>query len=517
MEWQFACTEFGTVQRWLAEHGTVGGLVIEPRSPLEIFDTYLDTEDWRIHRAGFALRIRAASGAAEATLKSLRSNRREVADRRELSEMLQNAASDWSHESSGPVAVRVRAVSGTHALRSLFEVRTSRQRYAVRRPDEAEPLGEIALDDTVISRPHGEPTANLRRVEIEALTEAQEPLRVLAMRLRADCKLDLPTDNKYSQGLKSAGLAPGSAPEFAPTTVDGGMPMVDVALASLRRYWSDWHLHEPCARLGEDPEQLHDLRVAARRLEAVLRQFRSSLPESMLKIRPTFKRVLRALGEARDLDVALSELQTFSRELVPSDREGLVPLKRHLVSERDRARARMLRVLDSAAVQSEFLAFTTLLSAPVAPRPAMAADSARSNAPELLQRRYRKVRKAADRLKADSPMQAYHELRGHVKKLRYALEAVSAIYGKPAEDLLRALRRWQDRLGVQQDAAVASRRLKALAAAPPKGVMPPTLFLMGRLAEHYLGVAAQARRPHTKSYQKLRERWKRLRAAFEAS
>ena len=54
-------------------------------------------------------------------------------------------------------------------------------------------------------------------------------------------------------------------------------------------------------------------------------------------------------------------------------------------------------------------------------------------------------------------MEAYHEVRGQVKKLRYALEAVAAIYGKPADEMLRALRRWQEKLGVQQDAAVASR------------------------------------------------------------
>ena len=85
-------------------------------------------------------------------------------------------------------------------------------------------------------------------------------------------------------------------------------------------------------------------------------------------------------------------------------------------------------------------------------------------------------------------------MRGHVKKFRYALEAVAVIYGKPADEMLRSLRRWQEKLGVQQDAAVASRRLKALAGAPPKGIPPETLFLMGRLAEHYASDALRARK-----------------------
>jgi CHAD domain-containing protein len=111
----------------------------------------------------------------------------------------------------------------------------------------------------------------------------------------------------------------------------------------------------------------------------------------------------------------------------------------------------------------------------------------------------------------------YHEVRGRVKKLRYALEAVAVIYGKPADEMLRALRRWQEKLGVQQDAAVASRRLKTLAGATPKGFPPQTLFLMGRLAEHYASSAMRARKGHSKGYRKLRGRWKRLRVKFPKS
>ena len=138
-------------------------------------------------------------------------------------------------------------------------------------------------------------------------------------------------------------------------------------------------------------------------------------------------------------------------------------------------------------------------------------------APELIRRRYRKVRKGADLLTTDSSMEAYHAVRGHVKKLRYALEAVAVIYGKPADEMLRTLRRWQERLGVQQDAAVASRRLKALASAPPKGIPRETLFLMGRLAEHYASAAVRARKLNAKGYRKVRGRWKRLRMKFEDS
>src|ERR1700724_411556 len=233
VEWQLAAPDLGSVRRWVAGHGTIGGLIVEPRSTLQIFDTYLDTDDWRIHRAGFALRIRSESGKSEATLKSLHSASAEVADRRELSEALENSASESLRKSIGPVGTRVHAVSGAHALLPLFEVRTSRQRFAIRREDESQQLGEIALDDTVISRPHGEPQTSMQRVEGEPLTEPHEPLQSLVKTLRNDCALEAASDTKYSQGLKSVGLAPAPAPEFAPTTVDASMSIVEVALANL--------------------------------------------------------------------------------------------------------------------------------------------------------------------------------------------------------------------------------------------------------------------------------------------
>jgi triphosphatase len=511
VEWQLASTDLGSVRRWLADHGTVDGLVLEPRSTLQIFDTYLDTDDWRFHRAGFALRIRSESGKSEATLKSLHSTSDGVADRRELNEALDSPASESIRQGKGPVGTRVHAVSGAHALLPLFEVRTSRQRFAVRRADEVQQMGEIALDETVISRPHGEPQTRMQRVEVEALTGVLEPLQSLVKTLRSDCALESASDTKYSQGLKSVGLAPMPAPQFLPTSMDASMPMADIALANLRRYLSDWYGHEPGARLGDDPRELHDLRVAGRRLDAILRQFRSSLPASFLRIRPIFKKVLRALGEARDLDVALGELESFRGRLPESDQESGESLKQHLMSERSAARVRMLHVLDSVSVQQNFQKLIALLNAPSAATQQSTPTLALHLAPEMIRRRFRKVRKGAEQLTPKSSTEAYHEVRGRAKKLRYAIEAVAVIYGKPADAMLRALRRWQEKLGVQQDAAVASGRLKALAGAPPKGMPPETLFLMGRLAEHYAGAALRARKLYAKDYRKVRARWKKLR------
>jgi CHAD domain-containing protein len=269
--------------------------------------------------------------------------------------------------------------------------------------------------------------------------------------------------------------------------------------------------------LGDDPEELHDLRVAGRRLDAILRQFESVLPPEFLRIRATVKTVLSALGHVRDLDVALSELQDFGRKLPKADRVSVEPLKAHLMSDRGRTRTQMLSVLDSIWVQKNLHELILLLAAPVAASQASAADLALHAAPSLIRRRFRKLRKRADLLGADASTEEYHEVRGQVKKLRYALEAVAALYGKPAVDMVRALRRWQENLGVQQDAAVAMRRLNALASAQAKSIPAETLFLMGRLAERHLGTAAQGRKRCATGYRKVRQKWKKLRMKFDKS
>src|SRR5262249_26348924 len=86
------------------------------------------------------------------------------------------------------------------------------------------------------------------------------------------------------------------------------------------------------------------------------------------------------------------------------------------------------------------------------------------------------------------------------------------LFGRPAEEMLKALKRMQTRLGENQDAYVAKSRLAALAAAPGAALPPETLFLMGRLAEHHLGVTAQAHKTLRRCWRKVRgRRWKGLR------
>ena len=284
-----------------------------------------------------------------------------------------------------------------------------------------------------------------------------------------------------------------------------------VAMAELRRLLGAWRRHEPGARLGEDPEELHQLRVTARRIDAVLGLFKRQLPIALVRARKPTKAVLRSLGAARDLDVQLSELADYCAHLPQEERAAGEPLRALLASERTRARARMVRGLDSEATRRwlETLAHATGAD----PGEANGADPALIVMPERVRRRFRKLRKSVRRLRPKSSMEEYHLVRRRAKQLRYATECGADVFGKPADEMLRALRRLQDKLGAHQDACMAQGRLAAIAANPASGLPPTTLFLMGRLAEHYASVSGDTRRTLVRSWRKVRgKRWKTLRA-----
>ena len=285
-----------------------------------------------------------------------------------------------------------------------------------------------------------------------------------------------------------------------------------LAIAELRRLLGAWHRHEPRARLGQDPEELHQLRVAVRRIDATLALFKRQLPESLVQARKTAKGVLRALGGARDVDVQLAELSRYCAGLPETEGAAAEPLRRQLEAQGARARARMVRLLDAAPTRRWLEDLSTATTAGVAVN-ATAAHSAFAVMPERVRQRFRKLRKSVRKLPKNASMEEFHEVRRRAKHLRYAIECGGSLFGKPAEELLRALRRMQEKLGVHQDAHVARSRLATLAADSTAALPAATLFLMGRLAERQSDVISQADRTLSRAWRRVRgKRWKAMRA-----
>jgi hypothetical protein len=139
VEWQFDALDLRLVERWLAhlpnhvpeigEHVALSALAKTPQRHL---DRYLDTEDWRIARAGLVLRTRQRGQREEATLKD-RSEAKSSGLRRrlEITEVLPHEGID-ALGVDGPVGRRVNAVAGRRPLRQVLEVRTRRRPFSLR-------------------------------------------------------------------------------------------------------------------------------------------------------------------------------------------------------------------------------------------------------------------------------------------------------------------------------------------------------------------------------------------------
>lgn len=510
IEWQLAVSDLDSVRRWLNDHATLDALTIEHRAPYALRDIYLDTDDWRMFRSGYALRIRSTRNQREATLKSLTSARAGIADRREINEPVRGATPRSLAHSDGPVGRRVGAVIAGHALRVLFEVRTQRQPFAICAAVGNEPLGEVALDESLFRRRAGAPTATLLRVEVEAVGQRLQPLEQLVKHLQAQCALEPARESKYEFGLRSVGRLPVIGPPRTSVTVNASMYASDVARTRLRALLHNWFIHEPGARLGEEVGHLHDLRATARRIDDTLDLYRAHLPAALVRSRRKLKALLRVVGTVRNVDVQLSELERFARALQESDRVALAPLQRHLRAQREKAHARMLSALDSKSMRQGFDAFTATLARPSAASGRRTRVLAVTVTPALIGQRMRKLRATYRGLTDHATSQDYHALRREARSLRYALESVAAIYGKPAERLVRRLRRWQYDLGRYHDASIMAQVLLQFLSDPPQALSARTLFLMGRFAQCCDDTAADARGRAATSWRKVRRRWKAL-------
>ena len=220
IEWQFEAADLERVESWLEEHPSAFGLALIPGATRQLTDTYYDTEDWRLYRAGYALRVRRDGEIVEATMKSLAPAEGALRRRREISVPLRSGGARSLKKAPGAVGERLRRVAGDRVLRPLFEVRTRRRPFALhpaRSSEKNAAVGELALDESEISGA-GKAPIRLSRVEVEADSEAglHEGAREFVDELRDALNLRPTETSKFETGLSAAGLSPPRVPNLAP-------------------------------------------------------------------------------------------------------------------------------------------------------------------------------------------------------------------------------------------------------------------------------------------------------------
>lgn len=233
--------------------------------------------------------------------------------------------------------------------------------------------------------------------------------------------------------------------------------------------------HEEGTRLGDDIEELHDMRVATRRLRAAFDVFSLAFEKKALKKHLSGLRATgRALGSVRDLDVFLEKAQKYIDTLPLEEQHGIDALLAEWHAQRDEARDLMLSYLDSEAYlkfKDDFHAFVLSPGAGVLPLPKGNPQPrlVRELAPALIYERLAAVR-AFDSVIPGAALEQMHALRIEFKKLRYTIEYFRDVLGSQAKGIIQELRTMQDHLGDLNDANVACQLLQEFLDRQPKPV-----------------------------------------------
>jgi CHAD domain-containing protein len=207
-----------------------------------------------------------------------------------------------------------------------------------------------------------------------------------------------------------------------------------------------------------DPSDIHRARVAARRLlEALALVDRNDAPAAK-PARKSVRRLRRALGPVREVDVTLALFEDEARRhdwpLGSVER-----VRGALLADRERRRLHMFRRLPRAC-PSELIADLQGLasSLPI---------SKHKEAPILSARVLKRSREFDAAIRDVGPLyrpEALHRVRIAGKKLRYALELVQRHGYQSVTRDLSVLRQWQARLGRLNDLHVLQTHLASIAA-----------------------------------------------------
>jgi len=296
-------------------------------------------------------------------------------------------------------------------------------------------------------------------------------------------------------------------PTEPPLTPDS--PMLALAHRCLRREYQSLIDRQPKSSTPATPEDVHRIRIAARRLRIALRLFGALLPpRAATRLGKELRWWAHTLGTVRELDVHTDELRDHLESAGAAAVRELAGYEIALRRERLAARETLADLFSSpryAKLLADLAALVEDARNPAALR-RWRSFTIRAGAHRQLKRARKRVVKLGRKLGDKATPEDLHRLRIRAKRLRYTLEFFTEPYPElvPAAKATKAL---QDVLGTHQDARTARRKMLAYARASQKrDAAAPAALAEWRLAENRRG--AQARR-------ELEPEWQRFLAAVD--
>jgi CHAD domain-containing protein len=443
----------------------------EPLARRVFTSTYYDTDDHRLARAGVTLRRRVEQKKGLWQLKLPRGEAR-------LELELPGGPARPPEQMRGLLF----AYSRDADLHEVAKLRT--ERSGILAGDGKRPTAEVLLDSVSVVE-GGRVIRSFEEIEVELVGGDEKGLRRIEKALRKAGAAD--TDGR-PKVFRALGLQPVDD-ALAPASAGAYEQLV----AMLRRQRAALLAHDPGTRLGADPEELHDLRVATRRLRAFLRAGRPLLdPEWAEPLRAELGWLGGTLGPVRDLDVLIEYLEGELVLLEPDERRLLGRLVALLEAEREEARAALRDALSS----ERYLALLDRLEEMPVPVPSEATLS------DIATDEFKKLRKAVRSLEPEPSDEELHATRIKGKRARYAAELAEPSAGKRAARFIARAKEFQDLVGDHQDAVVAEARIRALLESIGGA---KTALVAGRLIERQRARRREARAAFKRVWKRLNE------------
>jgi CHAD domain-containing protein len=476
--------------RWPAFGGDTA-ITAVPLPRLHYQTSYFDTADLRLARWGCSLRHRSGEGW---TLKLPTGSEAPLLVRGE-----HRFEGDAAHPPDAALWLVAAYVRGA-ATKAVARLKTVRQPVRLEAAD-GTALGEMVLDEVSVLEGR-RLVERFREIEVEVAPQTTpETLEVILSELRAAGAAPTDPIPKYARALGTrAWLPPEVVVGDLGQLATAGQLVRNAIASSVDRYLRQ----EPGVRVGEDPEAVHQTRVATRRLRSDLRTFGPLLEDTWaVELAERLRWLGALLGGARDADVLHARLRKRAETLPEDDRPAGAKIAAELTTDQEQARVRLLAGMGEdryvGVVQSLVDAARSPRLLPEGHQPAGGL------APRLLSGPWRKLRREVRSLTDPPEDAALHEVRIRAKRVRYAAEAVAPVLGRKASRFARAAAELQEILGEHHDAVVTATLLRERSSGAP----PEVAFAAGELAGLEQAAADRARSEWPAA-------WKRLRKAAKA-
>jgi CHAD domain-containing protein len=238
-------------------------------------------------------------------------------------------------------------------------------------------------------------------------------------------------------------------------------PMAEAGRVVLLRDFIDMLDHEAGALAGEDIEDVHQMRVATRRMRSALRLLEPYYTgKTAGKFRKQLGEIADVLGDIRDRDVLLEAMTDYLPTLPETMQDELKRVMQFIEGEREAERNDLHHLVSKRSYGRFIEAFQAFLTTPESHAVGLTQHgtvkpiAVRHVLPTVIHEHLGAVRAYGAVIEsADGP--TLHQLRIEFKRLRYTIALFAEILGTGAQAFLKELKKVQDLLGRMQDIITA--------------------------------------------------------------